>query len=237
MCSNYEPSSLEQLQAFLEDFLQPGLFDDYPRQAWPGYKAPFLRRTPGAPTPAAYSLELGLFGLVPHWSKDLSITRRTYNARSETAAEKPSFRDAWRKGQRCVIPARSIYEPKWTAGKSTRWQIWRKDERPLGIAGLWSAWRAPDGASVLSFSMLTVNAATHPVMNAFHRPDDEKRMVVVLPDDQLDAWLGAPVSEMPHFMKQFPADLLCAQPAPLPLRAPRRSQSTHSGEPPSEPLF
>ena len=56
---------------------------------------------------------IGSFGLIPHWSKDNKIARHTYNARSETVAEKPSFRDAWKRGQHCIIPVQSFFEPDW----------------------------------------------------------------------------------------------------------------------------
>ena len=60
----------------------------------------------------------GRVGLIPHWAKDTEISRQTYNARSETVDEKPSFRDAWRRAQHCIIPADWIYEPDWRSGKA-----------------------------------------------------------------------------------------------------------------------
>jgi hypothetical protein len=79
---------------------------------WPGYLGSFIRRQPYADVgdeavPAAEALN-GHFGLVPHWSPDTKIARHTYNARTETVVEKPSFRDAWKRGQRCIIPADAI---------------------------------------------------------------------------------------------------------------------------------
>lgn len=55
----------------------------------------------------------GVVGLIPHWARDMTISRRTYNARSETVASKSSYRDAWRLGRRCIIPAEALYEPDW----------------------------------------------------------------------------------------------------------------------------
>jgi putative SOS response-associated peptidase YedK len=76
---------------------------------WPGYLGSFIRRQPYADVgdeavPAAEALN-GHFGLVPHWSPGTKIARHTYNARTETVVEKPSFRDAWKRGRRCIIPA------------------------------------------------------------------------------------------------------------------------------------
>ncbi len=157
---------------------------DYKVYLWPGYVGTFVRRHAHADIGDDAVTErealLGVFGLVPHWSKDLKSARHTFNARSETVAEIPSFRDAWRKGQRCIIPAQAIYEPDWRSGKAVATRIARADGEPMGLAGLW-AW-SPLNGGTLSYTMLTINANDHPVMNRFHRPEDEKRSVVVLPD-------------------------------------------------------
>jgi len=81
----------------------------------------------------------GRFGLVPHWATDTKITRSTYNCRSETAAIKPSFRDAYQRNQRCIIPADAIFEPAWRGGKAIATRIEAANQAPLGIAGLWSS--------------------------------------------------------------------------------------------------
>ena len=56
--------------------------------------------------------------------------------------------------------------------------------------------------------MLTINADEHPFMRNYHKPGDEKRMVVILPDDEYDAWLSAPPEESRFFLRQYPADLM-----------------------------
>jgi putative SOS response-associated peptidase YedK len=210
MCANYTPvTDLERMKLFFA--VVRG--DAIPAETWPGYAAPFVRQ---ARTAEGHAREAatGLFGLVPHWAKDPTIGRRTYNARSETVAEKPSFRDAWRYGRRCIVPAEDFFEPCWETGKAVRWRIRRRDGAPMGIAGLWSAWRGPDGGEVLSFTMLTVNADGHPLMQRFHKPDDEKRMVVVLDEADYDRWLDAPIARMRDFLVRCPADALEAEPAP-----------------------
>jgi len=210
MCANYVPvTDPGRLRLFFEVVRA----DPVPPESWPGYAAPFVRQAADA-TSHSRECAIGLFGLVPHWAKDLTLGRRTYNARSETAAEKPSFRDAWRYGRRCIVPAESIYEPDWGSGKAVRWRIRRKDGAPMGIAGLWAAWRGPDGGQVLSFTMLTVNADGHDVMKRFHKPEDEKRMVVVLDETDYDRWLDAPKERMRDFLTRYPAQALEAEPAP-----------------------
>jgi putative SOS response-associated peptidase YedK len=87
----------------------------------------------------------GLFGLIPHWATDTKIGRQTFNARSETVASKPSFRDAWKRGQHCIIPAATIFEPDWRSGKAVATGVSSADGQPLGIAGLWASWKSPTG--------------------------------------------------------------------------------------------
>jgi putative SOS response-associated peptidase YedK len=159
---------------------------------------------------------MGLFGLLPHWAKDMAFGRRTYNARSETAHEKPSFRDAWRLGRRCIVPAEAVYEPNWETGRAVRWRVARADGQPMGIAGLWGWWRGPDGREWLSFTMLTVNADGHGVFGRLHRPGEEKRMVVILDEAEYDAWLEAPPERTREFLRAFPAERLRAEPSPRP---------------------
>jgi len=168
-----------------------------PTETWPGYLAPFvITRQGGALAPSGRSLGLGLYGLIPHWAKGVQQGRHTYNARTETADQLSSFKYAWRAGQRCIVPIESFYDPCWESGKAVRWQVRRRDYSPMGVAGLWNAWRAPDGKEVLSFTMLTVNADGHGVMGRMHRPEDEKRMVAILASDEYDQWLHAKPGQM-----------------------------------------
>ena len=214
---------------------------------WPGYLGSFVRlAVTGTPRPEAAHIEPvrvepvrvepvhvepahadltefeavnGLFGLVPHWAADLKLARSTYNARSETVATKPSFRDAWRKGRHCIIPARAIYEPDWRSGKAIATRIERADGRPLGVAGLWDTWKKPDGSWLYSYTMLTINADTHRLMQNFHKPADEKRMVVILPESSYGDWLRAPAASSSGFLTQFPADELVARSDPVSARS------------------
>lgn len=182
---------------------------------WPGYPAAFIRHPqplpPSAPMPAPVAAEalIGRFGLVPHWAKDESVGRHTYNARSETVASKPSFRDAWRLGRRCIVPAEAIYEPDWRSGRGVPTRIRRRDGQPLALAGIWTGWRGPTGEVLRSFSLLTVNADQHPFMRQFHKADEEKRMVVVLPPQALKHWLQAPVAEAAAWIQACAAEVLC----------------------------
>lgn len=184
------------------------------KEVWPGYPSSFIRRPfeAGLGDEAVPDREAlaGIFGLIPHWAKDAKIARHTYNARSETVSEKPSFRDAWNKSRHCIIPAQAFYEPDWRSGKAVATRISRSDGQPMGLAGLWSLWKAPQGKPVLSFTLLTVNANDHALMRNFHKPSDEKRMVVVLPEDSYTAWLTATVEGSMDFMRRYRDDGLVA---------------------------
>jgi putative SOS response-associated peptidase YedK len=103
---------------------------------WPCYPATFIRRPREADVgdeavPDREALP-GLFGLIPHWATDANIGRQTYNARTETVATKPSFRDAWKNAQHCIIPVDAIFEPDWRSGKAIATRISSAPANPWG---------------------------------------------------------------------------------------------------------
>lgn len=223
MCSNYRPAARQLLQKYqleLPDF-------DY-GEAYPGLTAPVLTNFDRSIwLPAA-------FGLVPAWAKDATIARRTYNARSETVAEKPSFRHSWKQRQLCIIPAEVIYEPNYQSGKAVRWRIERADGEPFGIAGIWERRLRDDGLPRWSMSMLTINADAHPFMRRFHKPGDEKRSIVIIPDDEWRDWLSATSeAQVRSFLHPFDPDLMTATADPRPAR---RAKTEADGNPPSEEI-
>ncbi len=212
MCSHYQ--AIKERERFYR------LFGVYPSDPdgkydmWPGYTGVMVRRPrehdSGDAAVAPVEAVAGLFGLLPHWAKDVKLARNTFNARSETVHEKPSFRDAWRANQHCIIPVDALFEPDWRSGKAVATRITRDDGEPMGIAGLWSWWRSTEGQTVLSFTMLTINADTHPLMRNLHKPNDEKRMVVILPHAAHDEWLDAPANRSIALLQPYPADRLVA---------------------------
>lgn len=217
MCADYTPSRKDLVA---QRFNASGLDFDYPAEAFPGYLAPILRARHGAP--GEVEAAPACFGMVPHWA-DLKLARQTYNARTETVATKPSFRNAWKRKQFCLIPAVNFFEPNYETGKPIRWRIEDVDGGPVCIAGIWE-WRAntPNGGPLLSFSMLTVNASDHALMKHFHKPGDEKRMVVVLGPEQFASWLQAEVEDPMEFCRQYPAERLIATPDPI-IRLPKKN--------------
>ena len=217
MCANYTPSKRE---AFSHHYgLDRAIFDT-PDEAFPGYLAPILRES--REVAGAIEVIPAVFGMVPHWA-DMKLSRQTYNCRTETVATKPSFRNAWKKNQFCIIPAENFYEPNYESGKPVRWRIAHADQRPLSIAGIWE-WKAngPADLPVLSFSMLTINADGHPVMDRFHKPGDEKRMLVLLEPQQYQGWLEGALVNDPAVYHPYPAEKLVAVADPLPPRGKAR---------------
>lgn len=180
---------------------------------WPCYEGPFIRlRNDESAEEEVPELEavVGQFGLLPFWAKARSLGRNTYNARTETVATKPTYRIAWREAKHCIIPAAAIYEPDWRTGKSVPTRISRTDGGIMSIAGLWERWKTPDG-ELHSYTMLTVNADDHALMQNFHKPGSEKRMVVILPNGLIQDWLRAPAERSMDFMRPYPADRLQAE--------------------------
>jgi putative SOS response-associated peptidase YedK len=183
-----------------------------PYDIWPLLQGCFIRKHAhadvGDDAVPPHEALAGLFGLVPHWARDTRIGRHTYNARSETVAEKPSFRDAWQRGQHCIIPAEAIFEPDWRSGKAVPARIALADGEPMGLAGLWARWRSPQGSIVHSYTMLTINVDAHPLMRQFHKPGEEKRMVVILPPERYADWLRADAATRDDFLVPYPAQAL-----------------------------
>lgn len=209
MCADFTPNRPKQIEDHFS--VRPSQLD-LPPEAWPGYMAPILRGS--HEVPGELEIAPAMFGMVPHWA-DHKLARQTYNARTETVATKPSFRSAWKRKQFCIIPAANFFEPNYETGKPVRWRIERADGAPVAIAGIWE-YRPAD--QLLSFSMLTINADGHPLMQRFHKPDDEKRMVMILDPEQYQGWLAGSLVTEEEVYRQYPADLLVAQPDPLPPR-------------------
>jgi len=127
-------------------------------------------------------LDLLRWGLVPHWARDAKATRQPINARAETLATSPMFRDALAR-RRCLVPADAFYEWQATEGGKLPWAIARADGAPLVFAGLWEGFRSADGTVLRTFTIVTTQA------NDALRPLHE-RMPVVLEEDGWPLWLG-----------------------------------------------
>ena len=156
------------------------------------------------------------WGLVPHWVKSASDGKlrapKLVNARSETVTTSANFRDAWLKGQRCIVPMAAFFEDDWRSGKAVPTRVFRVDGQPMGVAGLWARWTAPTGEELISYTLLTVNANSHALIHRYQHPGSEKRMLAVLNEGAYDAWLSVRVEKAKEFMRQYPANWLAANP-------------------------
>ena len=128
------------------------------------------------------------WGLIPSWAKDMSIGASAINAVSETAAEKPMFRDAFSK-RRCLIPADGFYEWKQLSSKKKQpYCIEMADASLFAFAGLWETWKDPAGKVIHSCTILTTEA------NALLK-DMHHRMPVILSPDDYDLWLDPGITD------------------------------------------
>ena len=160
--------------------------------------------------------ELAHFCLIPAWAADRpKFGLKTYNARAETISEKPSYRTAWKKRQFGLAIMQGFYEPNYASGKAVRWRIKRADASPIAVASIWERFVDRNtGEIVFSFSMVTINATNHPVMQQFHAPNDEKRSIVVLQDDEYWPWLKASEVEARGLLTLAPDNFLESEAAP-----------------------
>jgi putative SOS response-associated peptidase YedK len=147
------------------------------------------------------------WGLVPTWAKDPSVGARLINARSETVAEKPSFREAFRK-RRCLIPADGFYEWR-REGKGKQPYFFRlRDDRPFGFAGLWERWEGKSGEILNTCTILTT--AANEVLRPVH-----DRMPVILHPEEYSLWLQADEREqamLKEMLRPYPAEEMIAHP-------------------------
>ena len=154
------------------------------------------------------TLSLMRWGLIPYWAQDISIGNRTINAMSETASEKPAFREAMRK-RRCLVPADGFFEWKKLSSKRKQpYNIGMLDDSVFAFAGLWDRWRSSSGETIESCSILTTDA------NAITK-DIHDRMPVILKPEDYDRWLDPGITgpeqlqELlhpfdPRLMKKYP---------------------------------
>lgn len=150
-------------------------------------------------------LDFFTWGLVPFWAKDPSIGSRMINARAETLAEKPSFKNAFKR-RRCLILADGFYEWQKIPGEKSKIPtfIHMKDSRPFAFAGLWEDWHSPDGSQILSATIITTspNELVSPIHN---------RMPVILTVPAYERWLTpeeADPQELSALLRPYPPDLM-----------------------------
>ena len=161
--------------------------------------------------------ELTLFrwGLIPSWSKDIKIGSRMINARSETVAEKPSFRAAFKR-RRCLVLTDGFYEWQKVNGSKQPVYIHMQDGNPFAFAGLWEIWQAPDNSTIESCTILTTTP------NVLMAPIHNRMPVIVEPEDY-EMWLdpGDSPTDGLHLLRPFSPDKMAAYPVSTFVNNPR----------------
>ncbi|HNZ97411.1 MAG TPA: SOS response-associated peptidase [Thermoanaerobaculia bacterium] len=155
------------------------------------------------------------WGLVPSWAKEAAIGNRLINARGETLAEKPAFRDSFRR-RRCLIVADGFYEWQAVGRRKQPWHFRRPDGAPFAFAGLWARWRDPAGGDLESCAIVTTAA------NALLAPVHD-RMPVLLDPEGTATWLAAssPGERLSELLVPAPPATLMGTPVQLLVNDPR----------------
>lgn len=204
MCGRYRLSRRKQI---LEEHFDAAPWDDdwSPRyNIAPTQPVPVIRQHPKEPV---RQLALMKWGLIPHWAKEPSIAMSTINAKSETAADKPAFRDPL-KFRRCLIPADGFYEWKRTANTKQPYCFEVNDGELFAFAGLWDGWKDANGNWVKTCSILTTTP--NAVTSAVH-----DRMPVILDRESYDLWLDPGmqnVAAISELLKPYDARLMRSYP-------------------------
>ncbi len=174
------------------------------------------------------------WGLVPPWAKDPSIGGRMINARAETLAEKPAFRNALRR-RRCLVPADGFYEWRREPDGKTKTPMYirMKSREPFAFAGLWETWRSPDGTSLPSCTLIT--GMPNEVVAPIH-----DRMVVILRPEHYQQWLDpgerAP-EDLAPLLAPYPAAEMEAHPVSRTVNSPRNETADCIAPVTAETLF
>lgn len=123
------------------------------------------------------------WGLVPFWAKDISIGNKLINARAETIASKPSFRNAFKK-RRCLIPADGFYEWKGPKGQKQPMLITLPESKPFAFAGLWETWHKKDDQDTIYKSCTIITTEASDSVREIHH-----RMPAILKPEMYESWL------------------------------------------------
>jgi putative SOS response-associated peptidase YedK len=145
------------------------------------------------------------WGLIPFWAKEKGIGNRMINARSETLAEKSSFKRPLQK-QRCLVIADGFYEWQKTPDGKVPMYIQLEDEKPFAFAGLWDRWRSPEEEMIYSCTIITTTPNS--LMESIHN-----RMPVILTPEAIDIWLSpaeADPAQLLPLLQPYPAEAMHA---------------------------
>ncbi len=201
----YAPVDVPELDLDDEDIAR----DYYPARGARDAKVPLVLHTP-----RGTKLRFWRWDMLPSWWKKQLAEKKftSYNARIETMLEKPVFREAWRRGQRCIIPANAFFE--WPVkdavpldGVRREWRIECTDLPLFSLAGLWDRCTLPDSQELFSCTVITIGA--NELMQSIPHP----RMPIILAQEHEAAWLdpATPAEAAFTMLGQYPADRMRLQ--------------------------
>jgi putative SOS response-associated peptidase YedK len=181
----------------------------------PRYNVAPSQIMPVVVTEGERKIEAMRWGLIPHWAKEASIGYKMINARSETVAKLPSFKKSLAL-KRCLVPASGFYEWQQTREGKTPFYIHLKDQQVFSFAGLYDAWKSPEGKEVKSYTIITTtpNIVLAPIHN---------RMPVILKRVREDIWLNPDVTEpekLLPLLSPYPAGEMEAYPVSKAVNSP-----------------
>jgi putative SOS response-associated peptidase YedK len=163
-----------------------------------------------------------VWGLIPSWAKEPSIGSRLINARGETIAEKPSFKNSF-KYKRCLILADGFFEWKSQGGGAAKipYFVHLKSRRPFALAGLWAEWHGADAAPTRTCTIVTT--APNELMASIHT-----RMPVILQANERSEWID-PSPRLPdslaHLIRPLPTELMQAYPVSTLVNSPANDRA------------
>lgn len=204
MCGRYRLSRRKEI---IEEYCGSAPWDDdwSPRyNIAPTQSVPVIRQHPKE---HVRELSLMKWGLIPHWSKNPSIATSTINAKSETAATKPAFRDPLML-RRCLIPADGFYEWRKTGTAKQPYCFEVGEGELFAFAGLWDGWKDSSGQWIKTCSILTT--APNAVIATVH-----DRMPVILDRESYDLWLDPAMTDVQvvsELLKPYDARLMRSYP-------------------------
>lgn len=191
---------------------------EIPEEILPRYNIAPSQPVAVVPNDGKNRLDFFNWGLIPFWAKDPKIGNRMINARSETLAEKPSFRGSF-KYKRCLVLADGFYEWRKEPGSTakTPMYIHMKDKKPFAFAGLWDSWQSKDGSEIRSCTIITTEPNS--LVAEIHN-----RMPVILPAEVYQDWLHEgeyDQSLLSSLLKPYPSEPLEAYPVSRQVNSPQ----------------
>jgi putative SOS response-associated peptidase YedK len=210
MCGRFTLTA--EVNALQESF--PWLY--IPPEIAPRYNVAPTQPVAVVPNDGKNKLDFFSWGLIPPWAKDPQIGNRMINARAETLAEKPSYRNAFRR-RRCLILADGFYEWQKTEGKTKiPMYIRLASGKPFAFAGLWEIWNSTEGSTILSCTIITTQP--NELMEKIHN-----RMPVILPQDAYPIWLDTGEQDparLSSLLVPYPASEMLAFPVSTLVNSP-----------------